>query len=317
MPQFCSLNLYRIVVESGSLDQIQIHFNESQSFLLNICLGFIMFGIALDLKVSDFKNIASQKKSLIAGLVSQWIYLPILTGILIFLLKPQHGLAMGMVLIAASPGGNVSNYAVHYSKSNTALSIVLTSITTLMCVFTTPTLFYIMNQFIFHNEGNHSLQEVDIKFMDMALIVLKLIIIPSIAGLLFHYKFPNITKQIKKPINVLSLLIFTGFVAFGVGDNLDNLTNYISDVFYIVLIHNGLALLGGFAIARYVFGLLVSDARTISIETGIQNSGLALIIIFSIFNGLGSMALIAAWWSVWHLISAMAIATFWRRTKHI
>ena len=301
-----------------NIDAVQIHFNESQSFILNLCLGLIMFGIALDLKFADFKYVFSHFRPVLIGLFSQWIFLPLLTMVLILIMKPIAGIAMGMALIAACPGGNVSNYAVHFSKANTALSIVLTSITTLMCVVTTPAIFSIL-QMLLPKTGNVSdvIGAVDIRFGDMALIVLKLIILPSVLGLLLNRFYPKITASIKKPINLMSMLIFISFVVFGIKSNWDNLVNYLSDVFFIVLIHNGLALIGGYSLSKYVFGANENDARTISIETGIQNSGLALIIVFALFDGLGSMALIAAWWSVWHLISAMALSILWRSRPSI
>ncbi|MEZ4911263.1 MAG: bile acid:sodium symporter family protein [Saprospiraceae bacterium] len=311
---FVLQNLYYSLVGNKNLDEIHIHFNESQSLVLNLCLGLIMFGIALDLKIEDFKFVFSHIRSVAIGLFSQWVFLPILTLVLILIIQPAPGIAMGMALIAACPGGNVSNYAVHFSKANTALSIIMTSITTLMCVFTTPTIFSLVQYLLpTFSKSVDTLGSVDIRFGDMALIVLKLIIIPSFMGIFMNSYFPKITNFIKKPINIISMLIFISFVFFGVMSNWDNLVNYISYVFFIVLIHNGLALMGGYGLSKFVFGMSESDARTISLETGIQNSGLALIIIFTLFNGMGSMALIAAWWSVWHLISAISISFVWRR----
>ena len=106
-----------------------------------------------------------------------------------------------------------------------------------------------------------------------------------------------------------------GFVLFAIKGNLDNLAEYIGIVFFIVLIHNGLALFIGYYFSSSLLGLHVNDARAISIETGIQNSGLALILIFNFFEGQGGMALIAAWWSIWHLISAFVLALIWSRKK--
>ena len=109
------------------------------------------------------------------------------------------------------------------------------------------------------------------------------------------------------------MLIFIGFVIAAVLGNLDNLKQYVSIVFFIVLLHNGLALGIGYFWSKKIMKLPTSDARAIAIETGIQNSGLALILIFNFFNGLGGMALIAAWWSICHLLSSMSLAMWWGR----
>ena len=121
-----------------NLDAIVINFSEDQLTILNICLAFLMFGVALDIKISDFKEIFRQPKAPIVGLISQLVLLPLLTLALIYILKPPTSLALGMVLIGVCPGGNVSNFAVHLAGANAALSVMLTSIVTLSAIFITP-----------------------------------------------------------------------------------------------------------------------------------------------------------------------------------
>ncbi|HKK80180.1 MAG TPA: hypothetical protein VJ933_11145, partial [Phaeodactylibacter sp.] len=147
--------------------------------------------------------------------------------------------------------------------------------------------------------------------IDMVTTIVQLIIVPLIIGMLFNYKLPRITAVLKKPIRALSLVIFVGFILFAVYANYDNIVNYLHIVFLLVLLHNASALLTGYGWSK-AWGLPQEDARAISIETGIQNSGLALILIFNFFDGLGGMALIAAWWGIWHLISAFTLAMLWQ-----
>lgn len=295
------------------LDAININFSENNVLFLNICLGFLMFGVALDIKWADFKYVLESPKALLTGMVSQLILLPLMTVSLIWVIRPEYALALGMALIATCPGGNVSNYAVHLSKSNTALSITLTSISTLCCVFTTPILFKAIKSILPTSEIANA--SFDISFYNMASIIFQLIIIPLIIGFLFNHFLPYWVDKIKKIVQKLSFLIFIGFVIFAVLSNLDNLFNYIHIVFFLVILHNSLALLMGYWWPKSIIGLSTFDSRAISIETGIQNSGLALILIFNFFDGNGGMALIAAWWSIWHLISAGGIALWWRRKE--
>ena len=269
-----------------------------------------MFGVALDMKKSDFSYLLEAPRPLLTGLISQLILLPLLTVILIWLMRPEYSLALGMALIAACPGGNVSNYAVHLSKANTALSILLTSISTLACVITTPLLFKLIRMMLPASPLDDT--GFDISFSSMASVIFQLIIIPLIIGFALNHFFPQWTEKIKGVVKKLSFIIFTGFVIVAVLNNLDNLYNYLHIVFFIVIIHNSLALLTGYWWSRRISKLSVYDSRAISIETGIQNSGLALILIFNFFDGNGGMALIAAWWSIWHLISAGCIALWWR-----
>lgn len=297
----------------SELDLIQINFSEGNVLVLNLCLGILMFGVALDMQPSDFKYVFKAPKSIITGLISQWILLPGMTVALIYAIHPAYSLALGMALIAACPGGNVSNYTVHISRSNTALSIIMTSITTLLCVFTTPLIFKTIKHFI---PDDHVVPiDFDIPFLSMAGIILKLIIIPLAVGLVIKHRFPDLTSKIKKTVQNLSFVIFIGFVIAAISSNLDNLVNHLSIVFVIVLIHNGLALFIGYSWSKWLVRLPKADSRSISIETGIQNSGLALIIVFNFFDANGGMALIAAWWSIWHLISAMSIALYWRKSE--
>ncbi|MBK9735747.1 MAG: bile acid:sodium symporter family protein [Saprospiraceae bacterium] len=293
------------------LDKIDINFDHNQVFLLNICLGILMFGVALDLKLSDFTYVFKKPKSVFAGLFSQWILLPVLTILLVYIIKPEYSLAMGMILIAACPGGNVSNYAVHISGANTPLSVVLTMISTILCAFTTPLIFAGLRYLTPMADGEFI--DFNISFGSMILTIGQLIFIPLAVGFAMMYYFPVFTNKIKGFVRKLSMGIFIGFVLAAVAGNLENLRNYLGIVFFIVLLHNGLALAIGFYWSRIFMKLPDKDAVAISIETGIQNSGLALILIFNFFDGQGGMALIAAWWSIWHLLSSLAMALYWKR----
>jgi bile acid:Na+ symporter, BASS family len=129
-----------------------------------------------------------------------------------------------------------------------------------------------------------------------------------------YYRFPAFAAKIRRPVRQLSMLIFLGFVVFAVRGNFDNIVDYLHLIFLLVLAHNAIALVSGYWWAK-ANRLPRADARAISIETGIQNSGLGLILIFNFFDGLGGMAMIAAWWGVWHLISAFGLAMLWRQRR--
>ena len=293
----------------SGIDQIQINFNPDQLQLLNICLAFIMFGVALDLGLDNFRDLIRRPRAPIVGLSSQLLLLPLLTLGLIFLFRPTGSIALGMLLVSACPGGNVSNFAVHLSGGNTALSVLMTSFSTLAAVAVTPLYFTQLAPLV---PGiDHLRSNIYVAPIDMVATIVQLIIIPLTIGMFFNYKLPRLTAIIKQPVRGLSMVIFVGFVFFAVYANYENIVNYLHIVFLIVLLHNALALLMGYQWSK-AWGLPLKDARAVSIETGIQNSGLALILIFNFFDGLGGMALIAAWWSIWHLISAFTLAVLWQ-----
>jgi len=269
-----------------------------------------MFGIALELTIDDFKALVKNKKSTWVGLASQMVLLPVLTLMLIAVIQPHPALAAGMLLVAACPGGNVSNYAVHLSKANAPLSVLLTTFSTLAAAFTTP--------FVFKQGQNvltsltRSQTTFSIDFFSMFLSIVQLILVPLILGMLLRQWQPTFTAKIIPTVKRVSLVIFIAFILFAVAGNLENIRQHLHRVFLIVMVHNGLALALGYYFPKWM-GRSTQDARTISIETGIQNSGLALILIFNFFNGNGGMALIAAWWSVWHLVSSFVLALYWKR----
>ncbi len=295
-----------------AIDLVKINFSADQLILLNICLAFLVFGVALDIRISDFKRVITQPKAAITGLICQLLLLPILTIGMVYLFNPATSIAMGMVLIGVCPGGNVSNFAVHLSGANAALSVTLTSVVTLAAIIITPMAFYFWSGFI---PSVDSLpQNLEVSPREMFKTILNLMVIPLAIGMFLNSRFESFTSKIKRPVRILSILIFLSFVIFASLGNWDNIVAYVYNVFWIVLVHNALALAMGYWVARSVL-LSEYDSRAISIETGIQNSGLGLILVFNFFDGLGGMALIAAWWGIWHLISGFALASFWARSK--
>lgn len=292
-----------------AIDAVKINFNPDQLFLLNICLAFLLFGVALDLRIAHFREIIKAPKSTLVGLLSQWVLLPLLTISLILIVRPPVSIALGMALVAACPGGNVSNYAVHLAGANAALSVTLTSISTISAILLTPLYFTVLSQLIPGSEFYVSTIQVDSG--QMLGTILQLILLPLVLGMGLQWRFPAFTAKIRSVVSMLSMVIFLSFVLVAVYANYQQIVNYIHLVFLLVFIHNLLALSGGYWFAKWN-NLPQADIRAIAIETGIQNSGLGLILIFNFFDGLGGMAMVAAWWGVWHLISAFSVANWWK-----
>ncbi len=303
------------------LDNVRLNFSPSGLLALNITIAFIMFGVALDIKLRHFKDVIMKPKSVIIGIISQFILLPAITFVFLLLLNPTPTVALGMILIAACPGGNVSNFMSSMAKGNIALSVSLTAVATLAATFMTPLNFALWGKLFIKyystaGAGDY-LVPIEINFPQMVQTVVILLGLPVIAGLLFSHYLPAITNKIKKPIRQASIVVFIGFVIILLSANFNHFLRYIHLVFLIVLIHNGLALGTGFSISS-IFKLPRVDRRTITIETGIQNSGLALVLMFNpkIFPTeleLGGMTIIAAWWGVWHIASGLTLSTIWAK----
>lgn len=305
------------------LDHVRLNFSPSGLLALNITIAFIMFGVALDIKLQHFKDVVMKPKSAIVGIISQFVLLPAVTFAFVLVLNPTPTVALGMILIAACPGGNVSNFMSAMAKGNVALSVSLTAVATMAATFMTPLNFALWGK-LFINHYNAAgagdyLVPIEIDLFQMVQTVVILLGIPVVVGLLVSHYLPKLTNKIKKPIRQASIIIFIGFVIILLSANFNHFLHYIHLVFLIVLIHNGLALGTGFTISS-LLKLPRKDRRSITIETGIQNSGLALVLMFNpkIFPPeleLGGMTIIAAWWGVWHIVSGLTIATIWSKKK--
>jgi BASS family bile acid:Na+ symporter len=280
--------------------------------MLNLALAFIMFGVALSLETRHFREVARNPKGFWVGVVSQFIFLPAITFLLVYFLRPHPGLALGMILVAACPGGNVSNFYTLVAGGNVALSVSLTGFATFFAVFLTPLNFEFWGSIL--PETEEILNSIDISFFEMAKTLVLILIIPLLLGIWFRRKFPPLTIRIEKYVRILSFLILAAFIGFALAGNMDVFSKYIHYVVYLVLLHNALALITGYLTAK-ITRLNSRDVKTITIETGIQNSGLGLLIIFTFFDGMGPMALITAWWGIWHLISGIVSAIIFRRFK--
>jgi len=304
------------------LDPIKINFSASGMHAINIILSFIMFGVALGIKPAEFKTLIKQPKSLILGLISQVIALPLVTFIVIIALNNYitPTVAMGMILVASCPGGNISNFMSSLSKANTELSVGLTATTTLLATITTPFNFAFWGGLYVNfisKHAKHMLQPLEIDNGQMFETVFILLGIPLVIGIFFSHYFPKITEKLKKPIQMVSIVFFIAMVVLAFANNFDLFLKYIFYIFIIVLIHNFLALATGFSIAS-IFKLPNADRRTLTIETGIQNSGLGLVLLFNpkIFPpelALGGMLFITAWWGIWHIISGLSLSLYWNK----
>jgi BASS family bile acid:Na+ symporter len=303
------------------LDHVRLNFSPSSLVFLNIALSFVMFGVALDIKLENFEEIIRKPKSAIVGFISQTFLLPAFTFLLVLLLNPTPTIALGMILVAACPGGNISNFISSMARGNVALAISLTAISTSLAVFFTPFNFALWGSFYidFYNAHNAEglLRPLEIDKYQMFQTVFILLGIPVFLGLLVARKFPRLTEKIKKPINKGSLLFFVMMVVGMLSANFSQFVSYVHLVFIFVLLQNGAAMATGYFFGK-INKLSRTDQRTLAIETGIHNSGLALALIFNpkIFPPemeLGGMAIIAAWWGIWHIISGLAVAYLWSK----
>ena len=308
-----------------SLSDLTINFGQGGTTIVNILLAFIMFGVALGIKVDMFKEVFKKPKSLVVGLILQWVGLPALTTLLAILMNNwiTPMIALGMILVASCPGGNISNFMSSFAKGNVELSISMTAVTSAFATFTTPLNFFIWGNLYYRTVSiSGDVPELVIPFLPMFGQVLILLGIPIVLGMLFAKYFTKATEKITKPLQTLSIVVFFGMVIIAFAQNFQIFIDNIIYVFFIVLIHNACALGLGYGGAT-LFKRPTIDRRSLTIEVGIQNSGLGLVLLFNpvifppeIWHHIyGGMLLVTAWWGVWHIISGLTVATGFRRSS--
>ncbi len=294
------------------LDNVQINFDTNALWVLNVALALVMFGVALGISLSDFKNLIKQPKLVLLGIVSQFVLLPFVTFLFILLIKPQPSIALGMMMVAACPGGNVSNFMTSLAKGNTALSFSLTAFATFLAMVMTPFNFQLYGNL--YQPTAEILKTVQLEPFELVKLVVLILGMPLILGMLLRYKNELLADKLSKILKPLSIVIFIAIVILAFSKNLEVFNNYIHHVLFIGISHNILAIMVGFLVAR-LFKLSFKNQKTLAIETGIQNSGLGLLLIFTFFDGIGGMAILAAFWGIWHIVSGLLLAWFWSHKK--
>ena len=307
-----------------ALNTVILNFGEGGMMIVNIILAFVMFGVALGIKPGTFKDLLKNPKSVIVGVLLQWFALPAVTFVIALILSPliTPMIALGMLLVASCPGGNISNFMSSLSRGNVELSISMSAISTAFAPLITPFNFFFWGTLYSQVVSLRSdIPTLVIPFFPMLEQILLLLGVPIVLGLIFARYFPNATQKITKPAQVISILLFLGMVIVSFSQNFQLFLDNIFYVFFIVLIHNAAALGSGYLGAKLA-KVSQADRRSLTIEIGIQNSGLGLVLLFNpaifppeIWHGhYGGMLFITAWWGIWHIISGLTVSSLFRRT---
>ena len=299
-------------MEPSVVDQIQLNFNSKGLLIVNAAIGLMMLGVALELKLEDFKRVIRSPKAPGIGLLAQFILLPAFTFVLILILKPQPSIALGMILVAACPGGNLSNLMTYLAKGNCAVSVSMTAISTLAAIVMTPLNLSLWGSL--NPDTAQILKKVSLSPADVFFTVFIILGIPMAVGMTLTRIFPNLSKKVRKPFKIFTLIFFVVIVFGALAANWKIFLQVIGLIVFAVLIHNALALNLGYWSSKLA-GLPERDCRAVSIEVGIQNSALGLVLVFNFFSGLGGMAILVGWWGIWHIIAGLIAAFIFSRKK--
>jgi len=303
-------------MEPAAIDQVRLNFNPQGLMIINAAIGLMMLGVSLDLELDDFKRILKAPKAPVIGLTAQFLLLPALTFVLILMLRSipftalVPSMALGMILVAACPGGNLSNIITYLAKGNCAISISMTAISTVAAIFMTPLNLSLWGSL--NGETAAILRSVQLSPMDVFVTVFVILGIPLMLGQVLRRLFPHLADRVRTPFKIFSLVFFMVIVAGALVANWRHFIDYVGLVIFAVFLHNALALNLGYWSGRAA-KLPERDCRATCIEVGIQNSALGLVLVFNFFDGLGGMAILVAWWGVWHIIAGLTTAFIFTR----
>ena len=316
----------------SSIDSVMLNLSGNTGIVMSIVLALIMFGIALGIKKETLKNVFLHPKSMITGIVLQWVGLPAVTFVLIMALSVwlTPMVCLGMILVASCPGGNISNFMSSFSKANTELSVSMTAVTTVCAPFVTPFNFWLWGNLYLKYaalSGTLTIPELVIPFSEIFKTVFIILAIPILLGMLFTHYFPKASQKIRKPFNIFSIAVFIVMVLGMFIPNWEIIIQYVGLIFMLVFLHNALAFLTGYS-GSMLMRLPRKDCRSITIEVGIQNSGLGLTMLLNpaifkpeIWNNpetgimYGGMLFITAWWGIWHIVSGLSLSTMFRHYR--
>ena len=271
--------------------------------IINYLLGVVMFGMGLTLNLKDFKVVFSQPKDVMIGCLAQFTVMPLLAWGLSRLFQLDESLALGVVLVGCCPGGTASNVITYLAKGDLALSVGMTGISTLLAPFLTPLLTWALAG-----------KSVDVNVASMFLSILWVVILPIVIGLLVKWIWPKFTEEAIDYLPAFSSIAIALIVAVIIAANADKLLAGGGLIVVVVMLHNLCGLSLGYMIGR-LLGLTEPKKRAISIEVGMQNSGLASSLATIHFATYPLSSIPGAIFSVWHNLSGAAVAYLYRRKQ--
>ncbi|SNR55584.1 bile acid:sodium symporter family protein [Halorubrum vacuolatum] len=270
---------------------------------ISILLGVIMLGMGLTLTPADFKRIIERPRDVLIGSLAQWVIMPAAAYLLVIGLGLPWEIGVGLILVGAAPGGTASNVMTYLGRGDVALSVTITSVTTLAAPLVMPAWVILLAG-----------EQITVTFAEMAEEIVLIVLIPVIAGLTLRYLLdqyaPTAAKAGLSIFPAISVAAIVAIVAAVVGLNVENILTASAVVFLAVILHNGVGLGSGYGIGRLT-GMAEDRSRACAFEVGMQNSGLAVALAVAFFDPIA--ALIPALFSVWHNVSGPALANYFTR----
>lgn len=262
-------------------------------------LGIIMFGMGLTLTPADFKIIARHPKAVFIGVVAQFVIMPLTAYALVKILNLPAEVAVGVILVGCCPGGTASNVMTFLARGNVALSVAVTSVSTLIAPLLTPAIFLLLAG-----------EMLDIDAGAMFLSIVEMVLLPIALGVIAHTLFRKQTERAASALPLVSVVAIVLIIGAVVGASKGKIIESGLLIFGVVVLHNGIGYLLGFFAAK-VCKLPYDAQKTLAIEVGMQNSGLGAALAAAHFAAAPVVAVPSALFSVWHNISGSLLASYW------
>ncbi|MGW8566656.1 bile acid:sodium symporter family protein [Isoptericola sp. NPDC055881] len=293
-----------------SIDDVVLNFSPGSMTALNVVIGLIMLGIALDTAPADFAVVRRAPKAMLLALVAQLVLLPAVTFGLTLALDLRASLALGLILVACCPPGNVSQVLTYRAGGNVALSVSFTAVANVVYIVAMPVSIAFWGGL--HPTASAILAEVSLDPLEVLADVVLVIGLPFAVGFGVRARWPRLAARVQRPVRWFSLLALVGFILAALVGNFSIFVTYVGVVAFAVFCHEAVALSVGYATGR-LGGLGPREVKALTFETGIRNAGLGLGLVFAFFGGLGGMAVVAGWWGIWDIVAGLALATVWAR----
>ncbi|NYE21074.1 bile acid:sodium symporter family protein [Microbacterium immunditiarum] len=291
-------------------DGVALNFTPETLIILNVVLGLIMLGIALDTTPDDFKVVVRKPKPFVIAILAQLVVLPAVTFALTLILPVTPSMALGMILVACCPPGNISQVLTHRAGGNVALSVSMTAVGNAIYIFMLPLSIAFWGSL--HPTARELLAAVSLNPWQMLLEIVLIIGVPFAIGLFVRARFPKIAAKVQPFVKWFSLIALLGFIVAALAGNWMYFITFLGIIVLVVTVHDAVALAIGYSTA-VVGGLGTRERKAMTFEVGIRNAGLGLGLVFTFFGGLGGMAIVAGWWGIWDIIAGLIVAALWAR----
>ncbi|MGY2704702.1 bile acid:sodium symporter family protein [Nocardioides sp. HB32] len=294
----------------NDIDQLQVDLGDGFQLATKVVIAAFLFGVALDVRPSDLRDVVRRPRAIGAGLLAQYLLMPVLTVLLTLALDVRGSVAIGMILVVCCPAGNLSNILTHRAGGDVALSISLTTASNVVAIVLTPAAVAFWCGL--NPAADDLLNDVSINAWGMAAEVALLIGLPFAGGLLVAWRFPGFSARARRFVEPGALVLLLLIVVGGLAGQFAAFRTYVGAVALAIVLQNAISLLAGYGTGRGL-RLAVPGVRAMTFELGVRNTGLALVLALGFFGDLGGVAFVAALWGLWDVTTGLVLSSWWRR----